>query len=380
MAKLGGQPNSATNQWFVNLINNPGLDTNNGGFTVFAQVRGDGMAFYDLINTSLLIGNFNPDANNDGFPDNCANCPFGMAGNPNDGVPYLQGTTERRLVVLEDAKRIDYFGAGITTAVPSGGLHLTRDSFVDTGAAFSGGTGPLIVDPGRTVGVREQISLGRGLINNGRLEPGLKLGQITVDTYRNGSGGTFAVDLRGTTPDTQYDRLLVAGNAILAGKLDVSLINDFVPKVNNSFTVIVAGSFTGDFSTFELPMLSAGMVWDINKTATTYSLSVVAADFNRDGMVDAADYVFWRKRYGTTASSFYGPGDANGDGLINDADYAIMRANFGNIRGNVSNAGSGGLASSAVPEPSTLWIVLLSGSALAANRRHSLGFRRRTAA
>jgi cyclophilin family peptidyl-prolyl cis-trans isomerase len=41
MAKLGGNPNSATSQWFVNLADNSNnLDNTNGGFTVFGQVLG----------------------------------------------------------------------------------------------------------------------------------------------------------------------------------------------------------------------------------------------------------------------------------------------------------------------------------------------------
>ena len=68
MAKLGSGPNTATNQWFVNLADNrANLDNQNGGFTVFARVLGTGMSVPDNIaalpvfdaSTALNDGAFN---------------------------------------------------------------------------------------------------------------------------------------------------------------------------------------------------------------------------------------------------------------------------------------------------------------------------------
>ena len=50
MAKVGGDPNSATSQWFINLgDNSANLDSQNGGFTVFGKVLGTGMTAVDAV-------------------------------------------------------------------------------------------------------------------------------------------------------------------------------------------------------------------------------------------------------------------------------------------------------------------------------------------
>lgn len=335
MAKVGGDPNSATNEFFFNLSNNSAnLDNQNGGFTVFAQVIGDGMTLVDAFG-SLDIINLNPDVNDDGTRD---------AG-PFSELPFLGNT----LVKIDRARRIDYYGAGSSVNVPGGGLTFsTRDAFIDTGAAF-GGTGQIIVDVNRSLGIRENVSLGRPLVNRGVLAPGMQLGSVTVPTYQQTGTGTLSIQIRNTTANTEYDQLLVSGNAALAGKLDISLINQYQPVHGNTFTVLSAGSISGTFATVELPFLTPGLVWNYLATSTTVTLGVAAADFNKDGVADAADYAVWRDLSGKTGTGL--AADANSDQVVNAADLAIWRSNFGNTRGNVA-AGSGSAA--AVPEPNSL--------------------------
>ena len=57
MAKLAGDPDSATSQWFVNLEDNLSLDTQNEGFTVFGKVLGNGMEVVDYL-ASVEVYNF----------------------------------------------------------------------------------------------------------------------------------------------------------------------------------------------------------------------------------------------------------------------------------------------------------------------------------
>jgi hypothetical protein len=69
------------------------------------------------------------------------------------------------------------------------------------------------------------------------------------------------------------------------------------------------------------------------------------ADFNANGVVDAADYAIWRKHNGTSVPAGT-LGDADGNGEVNDLDYDSWVAQFG------TSPGSGG-GPAAASEPAS---------------------------
>ncbi len=52
MAKVAGDPDSATSGWFINLADNFNLDSQNGGFSAFGHVLGNGIRNPLLVNTA----------------------------------------------------------------------------------------------------------------------------------------------------------------------------------------------------------------------------------------------------------------------------------------------------------------------------------------
>jgi hypothetical protein len=51
-------------------------------------------------------------------------------------------------------------------------------------------------------------------------------------------------------------------------------------------------------------------------------------DYNRNNVVDAADFVLWRRTRGTMVPKYSGA-DGNGNGEVDDVDYSIWREHFG---------------------------------------------------
>ena len=98
MAKIGNDPDSATNQWFFNLADNSdNLDNQNGGFTVFGKTKTE---------TDLL------------FVDILASSPVANAGGVFSSLPYVSLTENtitahdtvrfKSIEILDERKNIDF--------------------------------------------------------------------------------------------------------------------------------------------------------------------------------------------------------------------------------------------------------------------------------
>jgi uncharacterized membrane protein len=148
-------------------------------------------------------------------------------------------------------------------------------------------------------------------------------------------------------------------------------------ELNPSATTTVnagqtAATMTGLFRTaggtqdltfqFRMPGIETGTVLNgVVRYAPFSSGGSLVGDYNSNGVVDAADYVFWRDKLGQNVAL---PNrDQNNNGPISAADYNSWRSNFGK-----TNLGAGALSASAVPEPSTPALVLASVVGLVVTR------------
>lgn len=245
-------------------------------------------------------------------------------------------------------------------------ITLGPESSIGPGVTFTGngqilaGSGTLTLEDDAQVAVPIQVGETTAVAINGNLAIGDVIGAAEVSILELTTRGDLEIDIAGRDFD-EYDRLTTSFAANLAGDLEVTLLHGFVPRAGDSFQILQSlGSLTGQFreSGITLPTLPSNLSWDIdydnvNGLVFLKVLSSLPADFNGDGIVDAADYTVWRDNLGAVDDSAL---SGNGDGLngVDQADYDLWVANSGttNLAGN----------SNAVPEPGTIALLVM-GSA-----------------
>ncbi|MEX1118903.1 MAG: autotransporter domain-containing protein, partial [Terrimicrobiaceae bacterium] len=131
------------------------------------------------------------------------------------------------------------FGVGGAANIQAGALFVNR--------VFS-------VAQGLTV-FQNALLGGSGLINgnvfnNGTVAPGNSVGTLTINgNYSQSSSGTFQLEIASLS---SFDRLLVSGNASLAGTLQVLSLGKRL-KYGQQYAFLQAGSISGEFDEIVMP-------------------------------------------------------------------------------------------------------------------------------
>ncbi len=159
---------------------------------------------------------------------------------------------------------------------------------------------------------------GNGIAGGGRVflegdtRPGFSPGTMSFGgDVSHGPQATLHVEIAGTTPGAQYDRLVVSGQLTLAGTLEVTLLNGFVPAAGMEFDLWDAAAVSGGFDTVQLPALPAGLFWQTRRLGTEGVVSVAVTPEN---------YASFASFHHLTTPA---QGDQEGDGLRNDLEYAL---------------------------------------------------------
>ncbi len=148
-------------------------------------------------------------------------------------------------LTLPSHGRLQLLGAGTK-------LHINGD--------FTLGTGKLETAAGSDFFAHDLLLAADSLINgvgtlhcdqvshpDGTISPGFSPGILTIDGNYNQSGSAvLQLEVGGLNVGTDYDQLIVTGNASLNGHILFSFINGFAPLQGQTFTLIdVGGTITG---------------------------------------------------------------------------------------------------------------------------------------
>jgi hypothetical protein len=124
--------------------------------------------------------------------------------------------------------------------------------------------------------------------------------------------------------------------------------------INTSLRVRRGGAFDTDAtmikSSFRESKLATTEIDNMGFRLAT--IAGLTGDYNANSVVDAGDYVVWRKYLGQSVTL---PNDST-PGTVTAADYDVWRAHFGQTP---SGSGSGNLMQTSVPEPPALLLGLI---------------------
>jgi hypothetical protein len=241
--------------------------------------------------------------------------------------------TNMQVVGISDAGRVAFTTEFLGGFDPLSGIYLTSTSGT-TLAAFEDTATPV---PGKFF--RGFLSGGTTINDAGQIAFIAELSD-TVNGASAGRGIFFYDDAGG------LQQVARTGDSLNGSTISTVY---FYGTVSGTGSVSPDTSFTGLNNLGQVAF--AFTLADGTDGVAIWTKSVgVPGDYNENGVVDAADYVLWRKNNNTAVTL---PNDATPG--TSPADYDVWRAHFGQPPG----SGSGANAHAAVPEPATSVLLIL---------------------
>lgn len=117
--------------------------------------------------------------------------------------------------------------------------------------------------------VNEGGQLNPGLSGAGRLNVTGNYEQTSAAINAGTVDGVMNIEIGGPSPGTDFDKVAITGTATLAGVLNVTLINGFVPPPGSTYQFLTASSQIRTFDTFNYPSNQVAMVITTNATSST---------------------------------------------------------------------------------------------------------------
>ncbi len=145
-----------------------------------------------------------------------------------------------------------------------------------------------------------------------------------VSDPANDIEGDFWIPSQSVTPEGVLVRVPAGATHLFLGAADTQWFDNSDPE--NDYGIQITKLYSGRFS----------------------------GDYNFDGIVDAADYVVYKKLAGQSGVDLHA--DGNLDGVVDDQDYAIWRSHFGQT---VAASAASNTTAAPVPEPTTGTLLLL---------------------
>lgn len=209
--------------------------------------------------------------------------------------------------------------AGVFIVSAQTGFTLTGNSIFRSAFVESNST---IVNAGT---LRGSGSFHNNVVSSGIISPGdpaadrTQSFRVAAGTFSMSSGnsvGTFNCEIEGPAAG-QADSISVQGACIIAGRLSLMILDNFVPVNGFSRTIIRSDtSLSGSFSEIDLPDR-----WHIERSATAIDAVYCSADFNSDGFVDGFDYDDFVACFEGAACPGSETADFNRDGFSDGFDY-----------------------------------------------------------